>query len=247
VVALLARDTEPLALAAFLSETRARVLRGEPIANKLTDGHVTADTADNDALTLYTPTPASPDFVLAVKNTRAFLSRLDGLRQALPETRIVACVRNPFDTLGSWKRSFPHLRDADVTGIPVGHPEDPGLATEDRAALRVIAATTDVAERRARWWRWFGEMLLRHREGVVLVRYDELLTRPVETLARAFAGHALGALPEPLPASRPHRTRSVLDAHDVEVIRTLCLDVARELGVGDVPERDAGIAVAPWA
>jgi hypothetical protein len=245
VVALLEREAEPHGLAAFLAETRARVLRGEPIANKLTGGHVTADTADSDALTLYTPTPATSDFVLAVKNTRAFLSRLDGIRRALPETRIVACVRNPFDTLGSWKRGFPHLRDADVMHVPVGHPEDPWLGAADRAALRAIAATTDVAERRARWWCWFAEMLLRHRDGVVLVGYDELVTQPAETLARAFVGHALGSLSEPLAASRPHRTRALLDAHEIEVTRALCLDVARELGVGDVPDLGTGSAFAP--
>jgi hypothetical protein len=246
VVGILEREVEPLGLAGFLAETRARVLRGQPIANKLTGGRVTADTAEDDALTLYTPTPATPDFVLAVKNTRAFLSRLDGIRRALPETRIVACVRSPLDTLGSWKRSFPHLRDADVAGVPVGHPEDAALTAADRAALRAIAATTDVAERRARWWCWFGEMLLRHRDGVVLVRYDALVTQPAETLVRAFAGHALGGLSEPLAVSRPHRTRTLLDAHEIEVTRALCLDVARELGVEDVVDRGTGSTVAPW-
>jgi len=235
IVAILEREAEPTGLAGFLAETRARVLAGEPISNKLTAGRVTADTAENDARSLYVPTPATADFVLAVKNTRAVLSRLDAVRRALPETRIVACVRNPFDTLGSWKRSFPHLRDADVAHVPVGHPEDPFLAPDDRAALRIVAAASDPAERRARWWRWFAQMLLRHRDGVVLIRYEDLVAAPAATIARAFAGIPLGAAPAPPAASSPRRTRTLLDAHDVEVIEALCLDVAVELGVGEEP------------
>jgi len=235
VVRILEREGEPEGLAAFLADTRARVLAGEPIQNKLTGGRVTADTAVDNTRIAYVPSPASAEFVLAVKNTRAFLSRLDTIRRALPDTRIVACVRNPFDTLGSWKRSFPHLRDAEVARVPVGHPEDPWLAAGDRAALRAVAATADVAERRARWWRWFAEMLLRHRDGVMLVRYEELVADPAGVLERVLGDYALGTPREPLAPSTPHRTRAVLDAHDVEVIEALCLDVARELGVADPP------------
>jgi hypothetical protein len=37
----------------------------------------------------------------------------------------------------------------------------------------------------------------------------------------------------------------LLDAHEIEVTRALCLDVARELGVGDVPDLGTGSAFAP--
>lgn len=233
VIDALRRDGAATAVPAFFAETRRRILAGEAILNKLTAGEITADTALNDERSLYWPRPASDRFVLAVKNTRAFLSRLEALSDAMPAARIVACVRNPFDTIGSWKRSFPHLRDADLAGVPVGHPEDPWLAEADRVALRAIAALEDVAVRRARWWRWFAEIVLRNRGRLVLVRYDELVRDPARTLGAILDGYQPGLLRQLLEASTPRLSRGQLDAHDLEVIRDVCSDVARELGVGE--------------
>ncbi len=232
VIDVLQRDGAA-GIPAFFADTRRRVLAGEPILNKLSAGELTADTAVNDERSFYQPRPASDGFVLAVKNTRAFLSRLEAVADAMPAARIVACVRNPLDTIGSWKRSFPHLRDADLNGVPVGHPEDPWLSEEDRTALRAIAALDDVAVRRANWWLWFAERLLRHRARLALVRYHDLVVDPGPTLREALDGYQLGELSQPLTVSSPRTSRAELDAHDVEVIRAICMDAALELGVAE--------------
>ena len=64
------------------------------------------------------------------------------------ERRIVACVRNPVDTIASWKASFQHLNTADV-GPFVDHPQLMWLAGREREALQSVAATADLATRRA--------------------------------------------------------------------------------------------------
>ena len=230
VVAALAAG-DPGAVAAYFAATRRRILARQPILNKLTDGEVTTDTAANDERVAYLPEPETAGFVLAVKNTRAFLSRLDQVQQAMPQARVLACVRNPFDTIGSWKTSFAHLRDADLVNVPVGHPEDPWIEPAARAELRAIAAVTDVAERRARWWRWFAEVLLRRRDRLVLLRYEDLVADPQASLAAALAGYRLGRPRRTLEPSSPRLSRRHLDDRDREVIREVCLDAARELGV----------------
>jgi bifunctional non-homologous end joining protein LigD len=109
VIAVLRAEETPWGLEAYYRTLRADIRAGCRIENKLRRGR-------------YRPKVAADDFVLAVKNTREFLFRLEALRQVMPAARIVACVRNPVDTIASWKGSFRHLHEADV-GPFLTHPE----------------------------------------------------------------------------------------------------------------------------
>ena len=233
VFAVLERQGIPHDLNDVFQVMRQKILAGEPIENKLTGGEVTPDTAvHGGGRSLYQPRPATAEFALAMKNTHAFLPRLEGVREAMRDARIVACVRNPIDTIASWKyRRFAHLREADVVKIPIGHVEDRWLSDSDRGSLREIGNTTDAALRRALLWRHFAGMILRNREHVLLVRYQDFVREPALALARILEGYQPGQLVRPLTQSEPRRTGEALDQQEKDVIRSVCQDAARALGV----------------
>jgi hypothetical protein len=171
------------------------------------------------------------DFVLGVKATIAFLSRLRQLRQMMPASRFVACVRNPFDTIASWKASFPHLRDADIRGRTIGHPADEALTAAQRAELTRIELLPDIAFRRAAWWRYLAELILDSVDEVTLVRYEDLVAQPMQTIERIVRGGNAGELTGPIEPSSPRAKLDALDQEDVQAIRSLCSEEAIRLGV----------------
>jgi Sulfotransferase family len=228
IISLLGAEEVPLGVPAFYRELRRKILAGKPIENKLLDGEVVEDTAVYQRRHEYTPSVAADDFVLAVKNTREFLFRLEAVRQVMPTARVVACVRDPFDTIASWKASFAHLRDADVTPF-AGHPTQMWLSEQQRAALREIAATSDLPERRALWWRFQAERLLEHSERILLVDYNELVRQPMTVLRRLLSGYHPGRPRAPITSSVPRSKRKLLDDRDLRAIQTICSEVAAEL------------------
>ena len=147
-------------------------------------------------LELMTPTLCSP-----AKNTFAFISSLDRLRLAMPHARIVICVRNPWDTIASWKTSFEHLYKADLSIRPVGNPRDPWLAPASQRQLAEIETITDLPVRRARLWAYLAERVLADRNHI-LVRYEDLATDPLGQLARILDGLPVGTLREPIEPGR---------------------------------------------
>ena len=176
--AILNNAKSPFGLAHFLRDRRRDVMTGVPIPNKLEDGQITQDTAKSNESRLYSPQVASANFVLGIKETLVFLSRVPMLRRMLPNARFVACVRDPLDTLASWKGSFPHLNVADVVRQPIGNPIDPWLTTHQRQELNRIAAVVDPASRRAAWWRYLANLILESRDHLIIIRYEDLVTRP---------------------------------------------------------------------
>ncbi|MGA2230469.1 MAG: sulfotransferase [Tepidisphaeraceae bacterium] len=225
------RPPLPWAMARFYRDIRRDVLLGKPIRNKLTNGQVTEDTARENQVASYVPVVRGGDFVLGVKATIAFLSRLLQLRQMMPGSRFVACVRNPFDTIASWKTSFPHLCDADIRGRTIGHPADEGLTGAQRAELARIEQLPEVAFRRAAWWRYLAELILDSVDDVTLVRYEELVGRPSQTIEEIVRGGNPGELTGAIEPSSPRAKVDVLDQEDVQAIRSLCSDAAIRLGV----------------
>ena len=227
---LLQREKAPWSLPLFYRDRRRDVLSGTPIKNKLLGGEVVEDTAVYEEHHRYQPEVAVDDFVLAVKNTREFLLRLEAVRRVLPRARVVACVRNPLDTIASWKRSFAHLRDADVTPF-TGHPHQMWLSGADREALARIDATADSAERRARFWRLLADRVLANRDGVLLVDYDDLVSEPLPVLGRILDGYHSGGLRRPIAPSSASDHRHLLDDDDRRAIQTICTPLATELGL----------------
>jgi hypothetical protein len=223
----------PWGLALFYRETREAILSGEPIENKLRDGEVVQDTALYQARHAYTPAVRGTDFVLAVKNTREFLCRLDDIRLVMPTARVVACVRNPVDTIASWKGSFRHLCEADVRSF-LGNPRRPWLPPVKQAALESIASVRAPAERRAMWWRFYAELVVERMSDLVVVDYDETMRNPMPVLDGVLRGYRAGR-PGPISPAAPSRRRDLLTSEDLDAIRAICSDTAAKLGVA-LPE-----------
>ena len=220
----------PRGLPAYYRTLRADIRAGRPIENKLHRGQVVEDTARHQRRRRYRPRVADDGFVLAIKNTREFLLRLGAVRAVMPERRIVACVRNPVDTIASWKASFQHLNTADV-GPFVDHPQLMWLAGREREALQSVAATADLATRRALWWRFLADRVLEHRNELLLVRYEELVAEPAAELERILAGCRAGTLRSPVAPSTVRSRRSLLDDDDLAAISEICSPAADRLGL----------------
>ena len=223
----------PWGIATFYKDIRKEILYGKPIKNKLLEGKVVEDTLTKDEITTYTPRVTIPDFILATKNTLTYLARLDAIQRAMPCARLVACVRNPIDTIASWKTSFPHLKNADIKRFPVGHPDDPCLCGRQQKAAAYIAGISDVSERRAVLWRYLAELILAHSKNLILVQYEELVGDPMKVLKeilKGWKGHY--RMVETMEPSQPRqKKRAVLNEKDVQAIRAICTQSAAELGI----------------
>ena len=232
----LAQQAMPWGVPLYYRDLRSRILRGEPIENKLKNGEFIEDTALVDGLEHYRPKATRPDFLLATKNTLAYLARLPHLRRVMPNAPIIACIRHPLDTIASWKSTFPHLKNAAVESLPVGNVDDPFLTEHQRQRLREIAASDDEALRRALLWRYLAEILLDNRDRIVLIRYEEMVADPGAALAkilRNVAGASSLRIPRDIQASSPRIKREVLTDADYQAIGGVCGQVAAELGYGE--------------
>ena len=146
-------------------------------------------------------------------------------------------MRNPLDTIASWKTTFDHLANADVNSFPVGTPQDRYLPPPARNRLEEISLTPDLALRRALLWRHLAELILDNRDRVLLLRYEDVVSRPTEVLREILAAssNAPGLkLVSRLEPSAVRSKRDRLDAEDERAIRSVCGQAAAELGYGEM-------------
>ncbi len=233
IFAPLAQQAMPWGIPLIYRDLRSRILSGEAIENKLKNGQFIEDTAVVDGVEAYLPRVTRPDFLLATKNTLAYLARLPHLRRVMPAAPIIACIRHPLDTIASWKSTFPHLKNASVGSLPIGHPDDPFLTEFQRQRLREIAASDDEALRRALLWRYLAEILLENRDRIVLIKYEDLVADPRSTLSgilKNIAGTSALRLARDFPPSSPRIKRDILNEADYRAIGGVCGQVAAELG-----------------
>ena len=208
-------------LACYYRDLRRRILDGEPVENKTDESGIIADTAKGDVRTKTPIAVQSDDFMLWTKNTLAYLNRLPQLLDTMPEATFVACVRHPVDTIASWARTFPHLRDADVERFPVGSPSDPLLSPAQREQLAVIAACTDLPRRRALLWNYLANIILEHEDRLIIVRLEDLAAAPDETRQQLATAGRQGNSGQRLGSDR----NSPLRLAGTEPLADTCSDV----------------------
>lgn len=222
----------PWQLAVFHQDLRRHILEGHPIENKIKDGQLIEDTAVIDERNLYYPQVSCHNFLLCTKNTLAYMARIPQLRQVLPHMPIVACFRNPFDTIASWKTTFSHLQQADVINFPVGHLADPFLTTWQRQRLQQIATTPELALKRALLWAYLAEILLVYQKDIIWLPYETLVTQPMQTLTKIL--ERVPNIPtlypsEKIVASSVRQKRDLLTTEDIEAIHDVCGQFMAEL------------------
>jgi hypothetical protein len=238
--------TPPWGMQAYYDGLRAMILEGRPVLNKIVDGRLIEDTAVVCRDEPYLPAVTSPDFLLATKNTLGYLARLPHLVRALQPATLFACVRNPFDTIASWKATFAHLAAAAVRDLRRGFRGDPLLRESARRRLEQIDVEEKVEVRRARFWTHLAELIREDRESITgIVRYEDLASDPAATLSDLMQKTPR---PFPLVPRRPFQHSAVrrrrlhgLTAADVAAIRHECRDAAEHFGY-DV---DAPLSMEP--
>jgi len=208
-------------LACYYRDLRRRILDGEEVENKTDGGKIIADTAKSDVRTA-APIPVErEDFKLWTKNTLAYLNRLPQLLEAMPEATFIACVRHPVDTIASWTRTFPHLRDADVEKFPVGHPKDPFLAPEQREQLAEVEACHDLPRRHALLWSYLAGIIVRHSDRLIIIRLEDLATDSASVVE-------LIATTAKSPVDRTHNRPISKSVHHASLAE--CADHAKAFG-----------------
>lgn len=225
---------QPWIVPVLHADLRARIDTGEAVQNKLdARGELTEDTAVHEALASYRPSLRNDHWVLATKNTLAYMARLEGILRIMPHARVVACVRHPLDTLASWKGTFAHLAMGDPSSLPVGGLADPFLPAHLRDGLRHIARLAEPAMRRAAWWCLLAEEILRWRDRIEIVRYEDLVADPGAQMQRLLGplGQAAGkAGPGLQPSAIRTARRHVLEEADWRAVASLCAGVAEAFG-----------------
>lgn len=235
IFAHLSDTAPPWGMPRYYAQLRDDIVAGRAIVNKMRDGRLIEDTAEGIHEERYVPTISGPAFLLATKNTLAYLARLQLLEQSMPGVTCVACIRHPVDTVASWKGTFGHLSAAAVRSFRAGFLGDERLSPAARDRVAEIDAEHRVERKRALLWRHLA--LLLEEAGAFIkavIRYERLVTDPERTLRDVF-----GRIPSapPLVPMQPFvpsvvRTRRAasLTADDIAAIREVCGDVAARFG-----------------
>jgi sulfotransferase family protein len=223
----------PLPVAAFYAVERARILDAanlvppeEGIPGRPASGDMQSEPARAE----------TDDFVFATTSTHRYLDRLDGLLRVLPHARFVVCVRDPLDTIASWKRCMEGRPLQEALDSPlVPKPGDPWLTAfqqKDVSLMRDAAGrgAGGFARARAMLWQHFAELILDQLDRVLLVRYDDLVDDPEGVVEQVLGGLNPGTPANPISAAKPG-DRSNLDAEDAQAIRAICSQAAFELGL----------------
>jgi hypothetical protein len=173
------------------------------------------------------------------------LERIRLLEAGLPEEDRLTDSR-AFDAIGDAEIP-PALGEDLVLATASSHPYLARLDTFEKVLpdARVVVCVRDPYEAIAAWkrcdaarptdelarsWQEFAQLILSHRDRLILVNYADLEREPNAVLERVLDGASPGNRADPATAASPG-DRSGLDESDVETIRTICSQAAGELGL----------------
>lgn len=88
---------------------RDNISVGLPIKNKMHQGKFIEDTAEVNTYEEYVPRIENGQFHLAMKCPMIFMMMLPRIIEVMPDMVKIVSIRNPIDTIASWKNSFSHL------------------------------------------------------------------------------------------------------------------------------------------
>ena len=232
----LGKQGTPDVLAKYYKKIRKAILSGEEIENKLSNGKIIEDTALYQKLELYYPQFVDETFSLCTKNTLGYLARLDKIKRVMPDSLIFACIRNPLDTIASWKTTFDHLKTAIVADdYIIGSKNDRFLSAWQQKQVQIIANENNLARRRAYLWAYLAKWIWRNKDILTIVKYDDIVLSPqsvIEAILSKGAGERGVVLTESVkPSNIRTGKRRFLSSSDCEAIEELCYPIARKMGV----------------
>lgn len=220
------RNDSVISLSDYYKNTRNRINNSQPITNKIANGRFIEDTNKVDTRTSYSPIVDTTDFILGTKNTLIYLNTLDRITRSLPNIVLIACVRNPYDTIASWcKVSFQHIRNVTPDFLLEYTTGD------EKESISEILQITDIAIRYATWWNHLAKIILRNSSRFLIINYENMVRDPEATLTRIFTAMSLQArMRQTLQPSTPRNHSNVLSDDMILAINTICMDSAKTLG-----------------
>jgi len=225
----------PFVVTKYYNDVRLAVLNGDKIENKMYQGKIIEDTSLIQNFEEYIPTVFDENFSICTKNTLGYLFRLDKLKVLMPESSIFACIRNPIDTIASWKVSFEHLRTIELANdYIIGSKKDPFLTDWQREKIIKISEEKCVSRKRAMFWAYLAEWIYINKQLLTVVNYDDIVLSPVKVsklILERVAGERGVVFKEPLESSHirsKHRSR--LNNADYSAIREFCNPIASHFG-----------------
>ncbi|MBQ27456.1 MAG: hypothetical protein CMH81_04860 [Nitrospiraceae bacterium] len=212
---------------------RTKIANGEAIENQCVDNMVVSDTWNDGERRLYRPLVTREDFVLGTKNPLAYLTQLMTIRRVFPGAKIVILVRHPYYTIGSWKKTFSHLRHATILNSAVFKFAD----ERQRAILLKLAAVADESTRRAGLWNYLATEIIMCADFDTIIRYEDLIVDPLPHLQRIyqqfFPDQMIGSV-KPLVSRNNEEERCAMSIEEKKCIESMCAASAAWFGYHDL-------------
>jgi hypothetical protein len=198
----------------------------QPVGNKLVQ-----DTVTNNARQLWLPDNLTDDhFTLATKKTLKYLFALTKLVEAEEKrVKVVVLIRNPYNTISSWIKSFEHLRMVRIRKFHEDDYQRLFFSESQREDIQRINSQASLSVKRCMFWNFLARCILANRESVTLVRYEELIEKPDEIISRVF-GLPRTEVACLITKRRQKKSTLHLSEEDVTHIQTLCKGLAEQLG-----------------
>jgi len=157
------------------------------------------------------------DFVFGIKNPQFFMLNLPFIHKHMPEAKVVVIVRNPYDTVGSLRR--------------FGGPGGQGMGKvkdyyEKHYGLKIAELVGPV-----KWWAFWAEVTIRHLDEIILVRYQDAVLKPKETIDRVFGDWNPGKPTRSIMPSEIRYSRDCMKPGDKEEVEKYCKENAKLLGI----------------
>jgi hypothetical protein len=165
----------PVEIPVFMETLKTQILDGIPIHNKVKKGRVVTDTKRIDRRIKQIYTLDGPDFFIGIKNTLSFLLRLGDLTTLFSKEQLVVCFRSPVDTISSWQKSFPHLRNVDINSFPVGGLNDRFISSSYKKQLLLIDQEKSAFKKRVLFWAYLAQIILDNIQKISILHYESLI------------------------------------------------------------------------
>jgi hypothetical protein len=165
---------DPVKLPIFLFRMKYRLRHGRPVPSKIdAAGELVQDTMGQPVVTGQRIFPKKTNDIKLGSNVNIpYLNHIDTL--VAYRFRIVALLRNPIFTIGSWNSEK-------SAAIPEANITEPGMNHRWKA---FHFGSSDRIERQAQIWEHYANLIFEQREKISIIRYEDLVDETHQTLHR---------------------------------------------------------------